>query len=173
MNRYLSSAMVITVLAGLTASSAAAQEFVSPTTITALAGPMNFDLSGTGTTPGVSVRVTQALTPHVAVEAGLLFARPTLQDGNRATLFTPEVHLQYHWRAGRVAPYAGGGVGFTHQSREGFGVTNLALSTAGGARYFVSDTTALVGEFRLRGIQHDFAGTTAEWLGGMSFSFGR
>jgi hypothetical protein len=164
--------MVITVLACLMASPAIAQEFARPTTITALAGPMNFDLSGTGTTLGTSVRVTQALTPHVAVETGLLFARPVLQDGNRATLFTPEVHLQYHWRLGNVAPYAGGGVGFTHRSREGFGVTNLALSTAGGARYYVNDATAIVGEFRLRGVHHDFAGSTAEWLGGVSFSFG-
>ena len=85
---------------------------------------------------------------------------------------TPEVHLQYHWRMGSVAPYAGGGVGFTHQSRQGFGVTNLALSTAGGARFYVNDNTALVGEFRLRGIKRNFGGSTAEWLGGMAFSFG-
>lgn len=171
MNRYLSSLLAIPVLVLLTTTTTSAQELGGKNTITALAGPMNFDLSGTGTTLGVSVRATRALTPHVAIETGLLFARPKLQDGNRATFLTPEVHLQYHWRIGSVAPYAGGGVGFTHQSREGFGVTNLALSTAGGARFYVSDNTAIVGEFRLRGIQHDFAASTAEWLGGMSFSF--
>ena len=171
MSRYLSSLMGVAVLVVLSASTTSAQELGRKTTISALAGPMNYDLSGVGTTPGVSVRATRSLTPHVAVETGLLFARPKLQDGNRATFLTPEVHLQYHWRIGSVAPYAGGGVGFTHQSREGFGVTNLALSTAGGARFYVNEKTAILGEFRLRGITHDFGASTAEWLGGVSFSF--
>jgi hypothetical protein len=163
--------MAIAVLVVLTASTTLAQELGNRTTFSVLAGPMNFDLSGVGTTPVVSARATRSLTPHIAIESGLLFGRPKLQDGNRATFISPEVHLQYHWRIRSVAPYAGGGIGFTHQSREGFGVTNLALSTAGGARFYVTDKTAVLGEFRLRGITHDFAASTAEWLGGVSFSF--
>ncbi len=114
----------------------------------------------------------RALTSNVAVEVTALFARPDLQGG-RALLVVPEAHLQYHWRFGQFAPYAGGGVGFAHQSRDGSpSATNLALSTAGGLRAYVNDRVALLGEFRLRGIQRDFSATTAEWMGGLSFDFG-
>jgi hypothetical protein len=107
------------------------------------------------------------------ISVWLLFARPNLQGGGRANLFAPEVHLQYHWRFGKVAPYAGGGIGFGHQSRDGSSVTNLALSTAGCVCAYFNDRVAVIGEFRLRGIERDFAGTTAEWMGGFSFDLGR
>jgi len=94
----------------------------------ATAGAVNFDLSGTGTTPGFAVRGTRA----------------------------------------------GGGIGFGHQSRDGSqSVTNLTLSTAGGVRAYLTDRMALLGEFRMRGIQRDFSGTTAELMGGLSFAIGR
>jgi opacity protein-like surface antigen len=152
---------------------ASAQEAAAPNTITASAGALNFDLSGTGTTVGVAVRGTRALTSHLALETGVLFARPQLQGGGRANLIAPEAHLQYHWRLGRFAPYAGGGIGFGHQSRSGSSATNLALSAAGGARTYVTDRVAVIGEFRLRGLERDFAGTTAEVMGGLSFAMGR
>ena len=46
MHRYLSSVLAIAVLVLLTANTTAAQELGGKNTITALAGPMNFDLSG-------------------------------------------------------------------------------------------------------------------------------
>jgi hypothetical protein len=104
---------------------------------------------------------------------GALFAWPDLQGGS-ARLIVPEFQLQYHWRFGRLAPYAGGGVGFAYQSREGSpSATNLVLAGAGGVRAYVSDGIALLGEFRLRGHERDFSGTTAEWMGGLSFDIGR
>jgi len=153
---------------------ASAQETAARNTIVASAGALNFDLSGTGTTPAVAVRATRALTSHIALETGVLFARPMLQDGQRAALFAPEAHLQYHWRVGRVLPYAGGGIGFGHQSRDGSrSATNLALSAGGGMRAYVTERMAVLGEFRLRGIERDFSGATAELMGGVSFEVGR
>jgi Outer membrane protein beta-barrel domain len=171
--RVLSLFTVAAVLVCSHTTAVSAQEAAARNTISATAGALNFDLSGTGTTVGVAVRGTRALTPHIALETGVLFARPDLQGGGRATLFAPEVHLQYHWRAGMFAPYAGGGIGFGHQSRDGANATNLALSAAGGPRAYVTPRMAVIGEFRLRGLERDFSGTTAEVMGGLSFDLGR
>jgi hypothetical protein len=170
---HLSFTAVVAVLIFSVAGVASAQDTAASTTISVSTGALNFDLSGTGTTAGFAVRGTRALTPHLALETGVLLARPRLQDGNRATLFVPEVHLQYHWRAGRFGPYVGGGIGFGHQNRAGSNITDVALSAAGGARAHVTDRLAVLGEFRLRGLEHDFAGTTAEVMGGLSFAIGR
>ena len=170
---FLSFITVGAVLVFFGVSVANAQEFAARNTITASAGALNFDLSGTGTTLGVAVRGTRALTPHLALETGVLVARPQLQGGGRANLFAPEAHLQYHWRAGRISPYAGGGIGFGHQTRSGSNVTNLTLSAAGGARAYVTDRMAVLGEFRIRGLEHDFVGSTAEIMAGLSFAIGQ
>ncbi len=173
MRNRLSSLLAGIVLILGCAGTTAAQEMAAQHSVTVMAGPTNFDLSGTGTTLGLAVRGTRALTPHLAVETGLLFARPDLQGG-RATLVLPEAHLQYHWRFGNVAPYAGGGLGFAHQSREGsVSATNLALAAAGGARAYLNDRVAVLGEFRLRGITRNFSGSIAEFMGGMSLAIGR
>ena len=173
MRNHLSLFAVVAVLVLPGARAASAQEVAARHTVTTVAGPVNFDLSGTGTTFGAAIRGTRALTSNLALEAGFLIARPKLQDGDNATLFAPEVHLQYHWRMGRFAPFAGGGIGFARQSRDFISVTDLTLSGAGGARAYLNERLAVIGEFRLRGFEHDFTGTTAEIMGGVSFDIGR
>ena len=74
------------------------------------AARIDFDLSGVGSAPGVAVRMTRNLFPNVSVEFGGTFAKPAQQFGP-STLFMPEAHLRYHWHAGRISPYVGGGVG--------------------------------------------------------------
>src|SRR5688572_16410717 len=112
MIRNFSFIAVVVVLIFSGVNVASAQEMPAAlNTFSASTGSMNFDLSGTGNTWNVAVRGTRALTPHVALEFGGLFARPDLQGGT-GTIILPEVQLQYHWRVNKVAPYAGGGVGF-------------------------------------------------------------
>jgi hypothetical protein len=174
MIRNLSFIAVVVVLIFFGVNVASAQEMPAARhTISASTGSMNFDLSGTGNTWNVSVRATRALTSHVALEFGGLFARPDLQGGiGTGTVILPEVQLQYHWRVNRVAPYAGGGVGFLHQRRDVIGSTNnFALAAAGGARFYFNDRVAALGEFRIHTIERDFAGTTAEIMGGVSYAF--
>ena len=48
----------------------------------------------------------------------------------------------------------------------------FTLSAAGGARFDITDRWSMLGELRLRGID-DFAGSTAELLGGVSYRLGR
>ena len=88
-------------------------------------------------------------------------------------LFAPEAHVQYHWRIGRFAPYAGGGIGFAHQSRDFSDVTDVTFLTAGGMRAYLNDRVALMGELRIRGFGTDFGGSTADVVGGLSFDLGR
>ena len=177
MSRNLSLIVVVIVLIFTGVNAATAQEIAAArNTITASTGSMNFDLSGTGNTWNLAVRGTRALTPNLALEVGGLFARPDLQGSIGAgTVILPEVQLQYHWRVNKVAPYAGGGVGFIHQRREFPGTTistnNLALGAVGGARFYFNDRVSALGEFRIHAIERDFTGTTAEIMGGVSYSF--
>lgn len=172
MSRKLSLFVVVTVLIFTGVNAASAQEIAAArNSISASTGSMNFDLSGTGNTWNVSVRGTRALTSHLALEFGGLFARPDLQSGT-GTVILPEVQLQYHWRVNKVAPYAGGGVGFLHQRRDFIGSTNnFALGAVGGARFYFNDRVAALGEFRIHTIERDFTGTTAEIMGGVSYAF--
>ena len=175
MSRKSSLIVVVIVLIFSGVKAASAQEVAAArNTITASTGSMNFDLSGTGNTWNIAIRGTRALTSNVALEFGGLFARPDLQGGV-GTVILPEVQLQYHWRVNKVAPYAGGGVGFIHQRREFLGTTistnNLALGAVGGARFYFNDRVSALGEFRIHAIERDFAGTTAEIMGGVSYAF--
>jgi opacity protein-like surface antigen len=140
--------------------------------VTGGVGVFNFDLSGTGNAAAVSGRGTVALTRSVAVEGNLLFAWPEQQFGP-SSVTAIDAHLQYHWRVlGRLRPFAGGGIGFL-TSRSDFGDwTQFTLSAAGGARFDVTDRLSILGEFRLRGVETDFVGSTAEVLGGLTYRVG-
>ena len=134
---------------------------------------VQFDLSGTGTAPGLTIRGTRKFTSHLAIEGSLPVSWPS-QDFGESTLFAPEAHLQYHWRTGALRPFAGGGAGVAWTDAGIFGNSelNLTLSAAVGTKVDLSDRLALFGELRLRGIKHNFAGSTAEWLGGISWRVG-
>src|SRR5688572_20963584 len=70
---------------------------------------VDYDLSGTGSAAGLTVRTTRDLTPSVRLEFGGVFAKPEQQLVGTSTLFLPEAQLQYRWNVGRLAPYVGGG----------------------------------------------------------------
>jgi hypothetical protein len=143
-------------------------------TLVAGVGVVQYDLNGVGNAAGMTIRGTRALTNHLAVEGSFPVAWPT-QTFGESKLFAPEAHLQYHWLAGRFRPYAGGGAGLAWTDAGAFGRSdvNLTLSTAGGTRFDITDRVALLGELRLRGIERDFAGSTAEWMGGISWRIGQ
>jgi opacity protein-like surface antigen len=157
----------------LAAVAAHAQQPAAQHSLSVAAGIMDFDLSGTGQSFVAAVRATRALTDHVAVEVGGSFAKPDQQFGP-STVIAPDVHLQYHWRIGRVRPYAGGGVGFAHvRANLAESATDFTWSGAGGVRVDVTDRAAVMGEMRVRGIEVDFAGSIAEWVGGLTWRLGR
>jgi len=160
---------VVFALSGIVPAAHAQEQTAARNEVGVGVGAMNFDLSGTGNTWGTAVRGTRALTDHVALEAGVSIARPQ-QTSDRVHFIAPEAQLQYFWKAGRVRPYAGGGVGFTYRDSDVYVArVNLGLSTSGGARIDLTNTTALFGELRLRGIGRSFGASTSEWFGGVSW----
>lgn len=132
------------------------------------AARIDFDLSGVGTSAGVAVRATRDLSSNVSVEAGGLFAKPDQQFGP-STLFIPEALLRYRWQAGRFAPYVGGGLGAALVTSS-FGSNwdpTIAMAVGTGVR--LTDRLGVNGEFRLRGHQWRFTGTTAEISAGLTW----
>lgn len=144
------------------------------TSFLAGAGPLNFDLSGTGTTAAYTVRVSRELGSQFVVEASLLLARPVQQFVGVSTLLAPEVQLQYHWAVDRFTPYVGAGIGGARVSSDLVGTDwDPTISFGGGTRFRVNDRFGVFGEFRLRGIDWDFAGSTTDVIAGVVARVGR
>ena len=138
------------------------------------AGRVDFDLSGVGTTSGVAVRTTRNLTSHVGLELRGLVARPCQQfqsckDVGPATLFVPEAQLQYRWNAGRVEPFVGAGLGVSALRSSLLTTWDPTVSFTAGSSVRLTDRLALSGEFRLRGHEFRFTGTTTEVNAGLSW----
>ena len=89
----------------LAAPLAVAQDVVSLS-----AGPVEFDLSGTGSAVVVDLRAQRAVLPFLAVEAGLGYSQTDQQFGD-VTYLLPAVELQATPSAWRVRPTLGAGVG--------------------------------------------------------------
>ena len=129
---------------------------------------VDYDLSGTGTAPGLAVRSTRDLTPNVRIELGGLFAKPQQQFGP-STLFMPEAQLQYRWNAGRLSPYVGGGVGVAMDKTDFRTDWDPTVSFSIGTGVRLTERVALTGEFRLRGHEWRFVGTTSELSAGLTW----
>lgn len=134
------------------------------------AARIDYDVSGTGSAAGVAVRAVRHLTPHVAVEVRGLLARPALQSGP-ATLFAPDLQVQYRWQIARVSPYVGGGIGFATIKKQFPFRTDWDTTTTvgGGATVRLTDRVALTGELRLRGFELDYVGSTGEFSVGLTW----
>ena len=133
------------------------------------AARVDYDLSGVGNAPGVAVRATRSLSSSVDVEFGGLYARPSQQFVGTTTLLVPEAQLRYRWNAGRVSPYVGGGLGASMLKAAFDTDWAPALSVATGTGVRLTDRLSAVGEFRLRGHEWRFTGTTAELSAGLAW----
>ena len=170
MNRRVVGSVCVAAALFLFAAPKAAHAQAARNSIVAGFSMMEFDLVGVGTAPGMIIRASRALTGNVAVEGSFPMSWLS-EDFGKSKLFAPEAHLQYHWQAGSFRPYIGGGAGVAWRDRGLFGNSdaNLTLSVAGGTRFDVTERLALIGELRLRGIERDFAGSTADFMGGLSW----
>jgi hypothetical protein len=127
---------------------------------------VQYDLSGTGTAPGLAVRAARPVYGNVMVEVRGLFARPEQQSGP-STFFAPEAQLQYRWNVARFSPYVGGGAGLAATASPLRTDWDPTLSVAVGTGVRLNDRLDLTGELRLRGIEWRFVGSTAEWSAGL------
>ena len=143
------------------------------TSLIAGGGAVWLDASGLGTAPAFTARVSDELGNNLVIEGSLLYARPERQS-RRSTFLAPEVQLQYHFPAGRFAPYIGAGVGAARDSAPGaardWGAT---ASLAVGSRASFNDRAGLFGELRVRRTAWDAAETTVDVMGGLVVRLGR
>jgi hypothetical protein len=135
-----------------------------------MAGVSQYDLSGTGTTTLLGVRVEAGLRRWLVAEAGLGFFDPNEQLGARGRYTVSELQLQLQW-PGRVArPYVGAGGGYV--IADGGRNNTGTASAAGGVRVALPGPRLDArGELRVRGVGSGFSGAAAEWLLGLGYRF--
>ena len=172
--RVIGSLAFVVLVSG--AASAQAQESWGELSVTA--GRVDYDLSGTGSTAGLAIRATKNFTPSLGLEIRGLFARPCQQfqsceEVGPATLFVPEAQLQYRWNVGRLEPFVGAGLGLS-ALRSSLGTdVDPTVVFSGGTAIRLTDRVALNGEFRLRGHEFRFVGTSTEMNVGLSWRLPR
>jgi hypothetical protein len=76
-----------------------------------VAGPVQFDMSGTGTTASGALRVDEEVASWLVLEQSLGVMHPEQQYVNQATYIVPELQMQVQETFTRVHPYLGLGVG--------------------------------------------------------------
>ncbi len=135
-----------------------------------VAGVSQYDLSGTGTTAVLGMRLDAELRRWLVAEAALGFFRPEEQVGERTRYTLPEAQLQVQWPGRVVRPYLGAGGGYllADGARGGRGTA----SAAGGARIALPGPRFDArGELRVRGVGSGFSGAAAEWVVGLGYRF--
>lgn len=137
------------------------------------AGITNFDLSGTGTTPVFTARLSRDLGAKFVFEGGLLVAKPEQQFGS-STLIAPEAQLQFHLPIGRLTPYLGAGIGVVRESADVIETDwTPTVSFVGGTKVGINDRVGLFGELRIRGYEWRFVGTMADVVFGATIRLGQ
>ena len=158
-------------------ASAASAQGTSWGDLAVSAGRVDFDLSGTGNGRTLVVRATRQLSSHVDLEfrglyskyCGDQFLGKCEPNGLRGStsLFIPEAQLQYRWVLGRVSPYVGGGIGAARVQSALHTDWDPTFSAAVGSAVYLTDRLGITGEFRLRGHERRFTGTTSEVSAGV------
>ena len=142
--------------------------------VSVTAGRVDYDLSGTGHTSGLAIRWVKDLNSSVSLELRGLFARPCQQfqscdDVGPATLFVPEAQLQYRWKVARLEPFVGAGLGLSTLRSSFHTAADPTVVFSAGTGVRLTERLALTGEFRLRGHEFRFVGTSTEVNAGLSW----
>jgi hypothetical protein len=154
-----------TVSLALFAPTATAAQEGQPVTLSLVAGPSSYDLSGTGTSFAVAVQGAWELLPALVVEPGLTFFSYEAQFADRVSYLFPELSIQAQLPRGTVRPFlgVGGGGGFVVS---GQGETAGTLHAVGGVRVQLDPRWSLRGELRVRSVD-PWVGNTADFMFGV------
>ncbi len=137
-------------------------------TLTIMAGPSQYDLSGTGTAPFAGVAVAIPLGRFLLLEPALSVMQYNADFGLHVRHVFPEAQVQAQLPlAGGAAPYLGIGAGRTFVFESGDHFSALTLSAAGGIRIPLSPAWGVRGELRVRAVD-PWGAVTADWGLGIS-----
>lgn len=129
-------------------------------------GASSYDLSGTGTSPVVSVRYDAPVAQRVHWQAGVGFFRYGSQGGRNVEILMPEGGVELH--ALSFPLYLGAGVGYTFES-DGF-EDEPTLYGALGLDLTIAERWALRPELRVRAVD-PWVGTMADFTVGVRRQF--
>jgi hypothetical protein len=119
--------------------------------VTVMAGPANYDLSGTGWSWLAAARLELPLGRMLILEPSLGFFTYHSQFASRYWYLLPEISLQIQYPGPRLRPYLGVGAGGAFVL-EGIGATEPTVHAAAGLRLAISPAWGLRGEGRARNI---------------------
>jgi hypothetical protein len=153
---------------------ASAEAQISKPEISASAGAMQFDASGTGTAPVFALRAAFPIQGSwLLAEGNLSYASLDEQFSNVGTrIGVAESQVQVQLPFARVRPYLGVGAGWLHyfNNAAGRAATTGTYSGAAGLRVGLSPRFTARAELRLRGWD-EFHASAAEWTGGLAYRF--
>lgn len=135
-------------------------------TVSLLAGPSSYDLSGTGTTFAAAGEFTWHWLPALVLEPGITYFSYDTQFGGRTTILFPELSLQARVPRGPVRPYVGAGIGLS-LSVAGGGGTHRSLHAVAGLGVGALSSWSFRGELRVRSPQQ-WGAVTADYMFGLS-----
>jgi hypothetical protein len=149
-----------------------AQDHHSFRSVAYLAGPANYDLSGTGWSWSAAARLDLPLGRLLVLEPGLGFFTYSSQFfGTRSSFLLPEVSLQLQYPGRRVRPYLGVGGGGALLV-QGIGATEPSVHGTVGLRVGMTPAWGVRGEARVRNLSVFEANNSIfEFLAGLSGHF--
>ena len=135
-------------------------------TLSGLAGPSPYDLSGTGTGFAAALEFNWRPTPGLVIEPGLTYFTYESQFSERIHYLMNELSVQGELPLGRVRPFLGGGAGFAQVAEEDEDLVGT-LHAVVGLRVDLSRAWGARAEMRVRAVR-PWTGNTADILFGLS-----
>lgn len=157
-------------LTAASADRARAQDVMPPTHVSFNTGLFQFELAGSGYAPMLAFRAATPISAVLLFEGALLAARPGQQFGETTTFIVPEGQVQLALPFTSVIPYMGLGLGAAIDFRGGNGggtQADMTISGSLGIKSWFSDTVGAQAEFRARGIDPEFSGSSSEYTIGL------
>ncbi len=136
-------------------------------TLSGLAGPSPYDLSGTGTGFAAALEFNWRPTPGLVIEPGITYFTYQAQFSQQIHYLMNELSVQGELPLGRVRPFLGGGAGFAQVLNEENEEAVGTLHAVVGLRVDLSRTWAVRGEMRARAVR-PWTGNTLDILFGLS-----
>ncbi|MGZ8398195.1 MAG: hypothetical protein ACXWWN_04075 [Gemmatimonadales bacterium] len=152
--------------AGLLAPVTALAQTGSRLTLSGLAGPSPYDLSGTGTGFAAALEFNWRPTPGLVIEPGLTYFTYQSQSSEQIHYLMNELSVQGELPLGRVRPFLGGGAGFAGVVDENEEVVGT-LHAVGGLRVDLNRSWGARAEMRVRAVR-PWTGNTVDILFGLS-----